>query len=254
VAGARAEVWSLRLGAPAATAAETPADSVRAPLRPAAPRPVAATVGTPAGGSAAPAERAYSSLVPRLAVLAFGVLVIAFVVWWLVQNRAAPDESSGPDSEPQAVRAGKDSAAVATPPVVIPDTSLAAAPSRPESVVVDPARPPLDHAYTGGKSGGMVLLDPADIHVMEDVERNYRGWYAIHISSFQESIRARDEVAFLQSREFPVFIVFLDLGPKGKWYRVYAGPFATREEAREVKKNLDAVPQVRFTRITSIPE
>jgi cell division septation protein DedD len=76
----------------------------------------------------------------------------------------------------------------------------------------------------------------------------------IHISSFQESVRAREEIAFLESREFPVYIVFLDLGPKGKWYRVYSGPFRTREEAREVKKNLDAVPQVRFTRITKIPE
>ena len=82
----------------------------------------------------------------------------------------------------------------------------------------------------------------------------WNGWYAIHISSFQESVRAREEVSFLQSREFPVFIVFLDLGAKGKWYRVYAGPFETREEARDVKKNLDAIPQVRFTRITKIPE
>jgi cell division septation protein DedD len=61
-------------------------------------------------------------------------------------------------------------------------------------------------------------------------------------------------VAFLESHEFPVFIVFLDLGPKGKWYRVYAGPFQTRDEAVEVKKNLDAVPQVRFTRIATIPD
>jgi cell division septation protein DedD len=89
---------------------------------------------------------------------------------------------------------------------------------------------------------------------MEDLANRWNGWFAIHISSFQESIRAREEVSFLLSREFPVFIVFLDLGAKGKWYRVYAGPFKTREEAREVKKNLDAIPQVRFTRVTQIPE
>jgi cell division septation protein DedD len=65
-------------------------------------------------------------------------------------------------------------------------------------------------------------------------------------------VEARDEVAYLESREFPVFIVFLDLDAKGKWYRVYAGPFATRDEAREVKKSLDDIPRVRFTRITQI--
>jgi len=101
---------------------------------------------------------------------------------------------------------------------------------------------------------GRVLVDPSDILLMEDLANRWNGWFAIHISSFQESIRAREEVSFLQSREFPVFIVFLDLGAKGKWYRVYAGPFETREEAREVKKNLDAIPQVRFTRVTQIPE
>jgi cell division septation protein DedD len=109
-------------------------------------------------------------------------------------------------------------------------------------------------AAPAGHTGGTMLVNSADIQVMEDLNRKYRGWYMIHISSFQTSTRARDEVAFLESHEFPVFIVFLDLGPKGKWYRVYAGPFQTREEAADVKKNLDAVPQVRFTRIATIPD
>ena len=99
-----------------------------------------------------------------------------------------------------------------------------------------------------------MLVSSADIQVMEDLNRRFRGWYMIHTSSFQTSTKARDEVAFLESHEFPAFIVFLDLGPKGKWYRVYVGPFQTREEATEVKKNLDAVPQVRFTRIATIPD
>ena len=91
---------------------------------------------------------------------------------------------------------------------------------------------PVNPADTRGYSGGTVLVKSSDIQVMEDIDRRFHGWYMIHISSFQESVRARDEVAFLESREFPVFIVFLDLGAKGKWYRVYAGPFPTREEAR----------------------
>ena len=49
-----------------------------------------------------------------------------------------------------------------------------------------------------------------------------------------------------------MFIVFLDLGTKGNWYRVYAGPIDTRDDARNLKKLLDDTPRVRFTRITRV--
>jgi len=263
IAGGRAEVWSIRLGAaakpvPASVAAPPPAPAAAPAFVPASPAPApAAAVRKPApAASAAPAAaRGGSSLGPRLAILVFGVLVAAFVVWWFTQGRE-PAEDAAPTTGAMQAQA----------PARAPDTLSIASPdtTRVDSVgtgtvgsgaALDPmGRPPVNPADTGGRSGGTVLLNPADIHVMDDIVRTYRGQYQIHISSFQESIRARDEVAFLQSREFPVYIVFLDLGPKGKWYRVYAGPFATREEARQVKKNLDAIPQVRFTRIATIPE
>ncbi len=251
VAGGRAEVWSLRLGA----APAAPAAPAREPaLRPAAPAPKPAPRPRPAA-ALAPADTRASSLAPRLAIVIFGLVVIAFVGWWLSQNRSST-------KNPSSVTTSAGKPAVPAPPpldsaaVAARDTALAGAttPAAADTTASPLFRAPVNPADTGGKSGGTVLLNPADIHVMDDVVRNYRGWFLIHISSFQASIRAREEVAFFQSREFPVFIVFLDLGPKGKWYRVYAGPFETREEAQEVKKNLDAIPQVRFTRIATIPE
>jgi len=254
IAAGRAEVWSVRLGGePVSARTETP------PAAPAHAVPVAEKPARPPAGPvpAAAGERTYSSLAPRIAVLAFGVLVIAFVGWWLAQNRRAPgaDETAStaaPSREAPATLTA-DTARASADTALTDSVSLASG-SPADSALNVAAPPPVNPADTGGRSGGTVLVNPSDIHVMDDLERLYNGWYVIHISSFQESIRARDEVAFLQSREFPVFIVFLDLGAKGKWYRVYAGPFPTREEARAVKKNLDAVPQVRFTRITTIPE
>jgi cell division septation protein DedD len=250
VASGRPEVWSLRLGAaPEPVPAATP---VAAPI-PAAPR----SASEPSVAAPARPERTAASLWPRVAVLVFGLLVISFVVWQLRQNRPAPGEGDGGGRTTAAVGTAPDTARVAMPDSTPADTMAAPPVVRPDTLArAGDASPrlPANPADTGGRTGGTVLVNPADIQVMDDLARSYRGWYVIHISSFQESIRARDEVAFLQSREFPVFIVFLDLGAKGKWYRVYAGPFATREEAREVKKNLDAVPQVRFTRITTIPE
>jgi cell division septation protein DedD len=147
--------------------------------------------------------------------------------------------------KPPAAPARHDTTAVAKPKPVPPPQS--AAPAGTPSTAKT-------RSDTTARAGGSQLVNSGDIQVMEDLNRRFRGWYMIHISSFQTSTRARDEVAFLESHEFPVFIVFLDLGPKGKWYRVYAGPFQTRDEAVEVKKNLDAVPQVRFTRIATIPD
>jgi cell division septation protein DedD len=278
IAGAGPEVWSIRLvGAPEPVAAAPP----RVAPPPAAPamaprverrveRPRQAPV--PAPDEALLDARAQSSLAPRIAVIVFGLLVIGFVAWWFTQNRshlnlseekkpastaAAPDTVSHDTST---VPAHRDTTA-ARPPVTAPahrDTTAVAKP-KPST---PPATAPAGTTSTAGKgkagtspnSGGTMLVNSGDIQVMDDLNRRFRGWYMIHISSFQTSVRARDEVAFLESHEFPVFIVFLDLGPKGKWYRVYAGPFETRDEAVEVKKNLDAVPQVRFTRIATIPD
>ena len=248
VAAGRPEVWSLRLAAAPVAPARAPAPRPAAPVSRPAPRPRPAA-------APAPADVRASSLAPRLAIVIFGLVVIAFVGWWLLQNRSSTTENppavTKPDVVPAPVDLSADSAAAA-----VRDSAVvgAAMPGAADTTASPLFRAPVNPADTGGKSGGTVLLNPADIHVMDDVVRNYRGWFMIHISSFQTSIRAREEVAFLESREFPVFIVFLDLGPKGKWYRVYAGPFETREEATDVKKNLDAIPQVRFTRLATIPE
>ena len=246
IAGGRAEVWSLRLGAAPAAPARAPASRPVAPAPRPSPRPRPAA-------APAPADARTSSLAPRLAIVVFGLVVIAFVGWWLTQNRSSnpenpPSVTTSPSEPAVPVPLPVDSATIAEPDSAAGATSPGAA-----DTTTSLFRVPVNPANTGG-GGGTVLINPADIHVMDDVVRNYRGWFLIHISSFQTSLRAREEVAYLQSREFPVFIVFLDLGPKGKWYRVYAGPFETRGEAEDVKKNLDAVPQVRFTRIATIPE
>lgn len=198
-------------------------------------------------------ETRYGSLIPRIAVIVFALFVIGFVAWWMWQGRG----KSEPDAAQTETAARPISVPIDTLPFQPPDTARAvidttAAPA--PSLEPAPANSTAPTSSVRPDASGKALADPDDILLMADLAARWDGWYAIHVSSFQESMRAREEVSFLQNREFPVFIVFLDLGAKGKWYRVYAGPFQTREEARDVKKNLDAIPQVRFTRITQIPE
>jgi cell division septation protein DedD len=271
VAAGGPEVWSIRLGDAALPAAPV-LPPAATPERVPAAAPFSRSVTAAAGPLPEP-ERPPSSLAPRIAVIAFGLLVIAFVTWWFLQDRELPGltgqgEVAPGAGAPDTLRRAADTPVVRDTTSAAPrraDTTTQAKPveARPETAASTQPAPrlsepertsPTNPADTGGRTGGTPLVKSEDIQLMEDLERRFNGWFMIHISSFQTSVRAREEVAFLQSREYPAFIVFLDLGPKGKWYRVYAGPFATREEAREVKKNLDAIPQVRFTRIASIPD
>ncbi len=271
IAAAGPELWSIRLVGPAAAEPVAPPPPV-APAREPAPRRERVVErpqerATPPAAEVLEETRAGASLAPRIAVILFGLLVIAFVVWWFAQNRNAGNLTTEPDKAGAVMdttrvagaghSAPRDTTAIRPTVVTTPvrrDTVATKPRATTPPATSAPSRTSGPAAGGTGRAGGTVLVNSADIQVMEDLNRRFRGWYMIHTSSFQTSTRARDEVAFLESHEFPVFIVFLDLGPKGKWYRVYAGPFQTREEAVEVKKNLDAVPQVRFTRIATIPD
>lgn len=191
------------------------------------------------------------------------MVVLVFLVWWFNEERtggggAEPSQTTGSSAVSDERPGGQvDEAGADTPTVAAAESTVV------EVVAVDvtdepPARP------GDGTSDGTVAqpdpeppvavaaISPDDILVLEDLENNWGGYYVIHISSFRDSGKARTEVAQLTARGFPVFIVFLNLGAKGSWYRVYAGPVVSREDARNTKKLLDDTPGVRFTRITQI--
>ena len=209
-------------------------------------------------------EPRYSSLIPRIAVSAVAILVIAFIAWWFFAERgrdgndlATTPQAAGTASGRSAGEVMDDATAPAgQDPMVAADadTTTVAVPrpggqTRATGTATDPTAKPTNG---GGRSGGTVLIDSANIIIMDDLSRDWAGWFVVHISSFRGSVKARQEVGYLESQEFPVFIVFLDLGAKGKWYRVYAGPFRERGAARDVKKNLDDLQRVRFTRISEV--
>jgi cell division septation protein DedD len=217
--------------------------------------------------SAAPPRASRVSAPPRRWGRARAIVAVVFVVAvaavgskWLWRDRA-PSESAdrGQTAEPAQTLAGAPGVVPADTNASERDTSGASVGTAGETSDPRSVRPTdgvrrAELTDTGGRSGGTVLINPEDIHVIEEIRSNWPDQFFIHISSFRKSVEARSEVTFLESHEFPVFIVFLDLGAKGNWYRVYAGPFPTREAAREVKKSLDDIPSVRFTRITKIEE
>jgi cell division septation protein DedD len=224
-------------------------------------------------------EKRYTALLPKIATAAIAIVVLVFVIWWMNTERNggdAPSPTQGSAGSTQETATSPISAPGTEPGGVeegTPADSIA-----PGTAQIEEGQPPTG---TGAETAGGVAAEPietsikpeqdvaskdqiatpadggidsSDILVKDDLETNWAGWYFIHISSFRESSLARKEVANLESRGFRVFIVFLNLGQKGSWYRVYAGPEETREGARNLKKLLDDTPGVRFTRITQISE
>ena len=58
--------------------------------------------------------------------------------------------------------------------------------------------------------------------------------YSIYLGSFKTIDRARMAVSIFQQKGISPYWVKIDLGSKGKWYRVFAGHFQSRDEAEAV--------------------
>ncbi len=241
-----------------------------APPRPArveTPKPAPARTPKPAPAEVAPVadvefeeestasqykEKKYSSLVPKIATAVVATVVVVFLVWWFNEERTGGGGSEPPQTTGSSAVSDVDDAGAETPTVVVVDSTVV------DSTVVDGTAAVAVAADTTAAqpepepTGAAGAVSSDDILVMDDLENNWGGQYLIHISSFRDSGKARTEVGQLTSRGFSVFIVYLNLGAKGSWYRVYAGPVATREDARNMKKLLDDTPGVRFTRISQI--
>ncbi len=95
-------------------------------------------------------------------------------------------------------------------------------------------------------------VSPEDVYIAKDFTE-FAGKYLVHISSFREIERAKEDAAYLLRNNFAACVIPVDISSKGRWYRVYVGPVETRDEALQQKIMLDELPSVKFTRITRSP-
>lgn len=65
-----------------------------------------------------------------------------------------------------------------------------------------------------------------------------RDAYAIQVFSFKDKARAEASLKKLKDKGYAAYVLMSDLGPRGIFYRVRVGSFATEEEARN---NVSAV-------------
>lgn len=60
--------------------------------------------------------------------------------------------------------------------------------------------------------------------------------YSLRTGSFRTLGQAKKEIDLLKKNGLSAYWNHVDLGKKGKWYRIFVGSFATSEQAEEVKK------------------
>jgi hypothetical protein len=122
------------------------------------------------------------------------------------------------------------------------EVEVSSEPSQQQGVTRDGAR---------GETGGRDVF-PEEVYVAADFTE-FAGKYLVHISSFRDVERAKEDAAYLLRNNFAGCVIPVDLDTKGIWYRVYAGPLETRDDALQQKIMLDELPRVKFTRITRAP-
>ena len=192
------------------------------------------------------------------------LVLVAFVVWWLYLTRSVREhggERAGavrrtPVAEPPA-------------PVTATDSLRSGRSTEPPPVATEEAAP-TDRTESGAAAGRgesaksaaetaaalerpqTTVSTPDSIHFAATLDE-FANQYVVHAGSFRGIDKAKEEAFYLLGWGYSVFIYRVDLESKGVWYRVYVGPFATREDAMERKIKLDENPRIRSTRVSKVP-
>ncbi len=224
-------------------------------------------------------EKRGSSLFPKILTGAIGIFLIVFLFWWLFLTKHVREPGGGEERAAQQVPAATEEPG-GFPAVTPEDTarvSLGSAGEAPSEERPGEAGAPVsDRESAGGDVSGEIAQEPGtvseeepspdqvsqregagetvpgEIRVLEDLG-DLGGTYVIHVSSFRDLSRAQEDAAYFARENYSVRIVHVDLGVKGRWYRVYIGPVQTRGEAIELKVKLGELRRVTFARITRVP-
>jgi hypothetical protein len=263
-----AERQALRPDRPAPPRPEPAAAAASGPHRPGAGR-----AESGARGSFGLEKKSGGSRFVRVAAVVVAVGLVAFVMWWLYLTRSVRGDRDGagvataPAPSPAAAGPSADSLAAARTARERVESLIARGrtPAGRDTLASGPAGAGETRASELGEPGGGVearreipmdaqrSLSTADnIHVAESLAE-FKDQYVVHVSSFHGIEKAREEARDLVGWGYPVFLYRVDLGSKGIWYRVYVGPYESRDTAMEHKIKLDENPRIKSTRISKVP-
>lgn len=239
-----------------------------APAPPEAARAEPTAARGPFGGQpkeSGAARRTRSSRVVRAIATVAALSAVVFIVWWLYMTRSVreqPGEKVGTAGHPATPAAPVDTASADTradEDRVAGSEGTAAGGTAGEAVArrEEPAVVPAEE--TAASTTSEKAVEPTRAQPVTDEKffvttlGRFADQYVIHVSSFRGTEKAKEEARYLGGAGYPVFVYHVDTGSKGMWYRVYVGPYPTRDEAIDAKIKLDENPRIRSTRVSKVP-
>jgi len=200
----------------------------------------------------------------RIATIVAGVLVVAFISWWVLFHRSMEerDRSERIDQVVQQVKeAGKE---VSTEKDTAGEEKDA---GRPESGVGEAKsegmeeqrgmeQPPADSAETAASTGGPEVKEAEAGETGESPEAEgesespAKELYSVHVASFKDITRAGREAEFFESEGYRAKVIEVEV--KGeKWFRVLVGGYSSREEAGKARVELLSYSRIGYARVVS---
>jgi cell division septation protein DedD len=110
---------------------------------------------------------------------------------------------------------------------------------------------PTPASLQGGRNGALqpslVAVKPPDLEprreedpIPESVPRDDPGIFSLQVGSFQTKQEANDMIRKLQRAGYEAFMVSVDMPDRGGvWYRVRVGPFSSKQEVWDKKKEFE---------------
>jgi len=92
--------------------------------------------------------------------------------------------------------------------------------------------------HTAADMQEIAAVRPSEAMVEEPKTTVVRAAFAVQVFSFKDKVRADAALRQLKDKGYPAYVMMSDLGPRGVFYRVRVGSFATEGEA---EKSLEAV-------------
>ena len=98
---------------------------------------------------------------------------------------------------------------------------------------------------------GIICFAVVGIHSVVFAQQSF---YSIHISSHKQQEKAVAEVKKVNARGLEAFYRHVDVQGKGKWYRIFVGKYATREEATREANRLKKMEVSKYFSIKQLVE
>lgn len=189
----------------------------------------------------------------RIAALAAALVVAAFVVWWAAVYRTMREQPAV-TRLPVATGVPADTgSALDTATLRVDSAGTAATADTGASAPPAPAAPaaPERRPIATGTDNAPAR-QPARADTAKAVSAPWGpAAYTVHIASFKEMFRAEAEKKMLESYGYPARIVEVSI--RGElWLRVFAGSYATQDEAEAARLQLLGLKGIGYARVVSV--